>query len=59
MIAHRLSTIVNVDRIYVLDQGRIIESGRHAELISQNGQYAAMWKSYQESIDWKVGDEHA
>lgn len=43
VIAHRLSTIVGADCIYVMDQGRIVESGKHAELIRLNGIYAALW----------------
>ncbi|MFT3967661.1 MAG: ABC transporter ATP-binding protein/permease, partial [Sphingobium sp.] len=43
IIAHRLSTIVDADRIIVLDDGRIAESGRHSELLARNGLYAAMW----------------
>lgn len=44
VVAHRLSTIVRADRIYVLDQGRVIEEGSHRELIADNGIYAALWK---------------
>lgn len=44
MIAHRLSTIMHADRIYVLERGEIIESGRHAELLEQKGLYYAMWR---------------
>ncbi len=43
VIAHRLSTIENADRIVVMDKGRIVESGRHAELLQQGGQYAALY----------------
>jgi ATP-binding cassette subfamily B protein/subfamily B ATP-binding cassette protein MsbA len=44
VIAHRLSTIVNADEILVLDCGRIIENGVHAELLAKNGLYAKLWK---------------
>ncbi len=44
LIAHRLSTIMHADRIYVLEKGRIVESGGHLELINQKGLYYAMWR---------------
>ena len=44
LIAHRLSTIMHADRIYVLEKGHIIESGKHGELIDQKGLYYAMWR---------------
>ncbi|KAG1531369.1 hypothetical protein G6F50_016733 [Rhizopus delemar] len=42
-IAHRLSTIARMDRLVVMDQGRIVETGTHAELIAAGGLYARVW----------------
>ncbi|MBI3004125.1 MAG: ABC transporter ATP-binding protein [Ignavibacteriales bacterium] len=44
LIAHRLSTIMHADRIYVLEKGRIVESGKHKDLLDQMGLYYAMWR---------------
>lgn len=44
LIAHRLSTVRNADMIHVLDRGRIVESGRHDELLARNGLYADLWR---------------
>ena len=44
LIAHRLSTILHADRIFVLEQGHIVEQGRHDELLDQKGLYYAMWR---------------
>jgi ATP-binding cassette subfamily B protein len=44
LIAHRLSTILHADRIFVLEQGHVVEEGRHEELVSRKGLYYAMWR---------------
>lgn len=57
LIAHRLSTITNVNRIYVLKEGKIVESGNHTELVQKNGLYQHMWREYNQSVDWQIGKE--
>ena len=55
LIAHRLSSVTEVDRIYVLKNGQICQSGTHENLLSQDGLYAHMWKEFNKSVSWKVG----
>ena len=57
MIAHRLSTVANVDRIYVIQDGRLAESGTSGELLARNGLFRSMWENYQTSVQWKVEKE--
>ena len=55
MIAHRLSTVTGADRIFVLKDGKICESGKHEELAEKAGLYAQMWQEYNRAAQWKVG----
>ena len=55
MIAHRLSTVMNADKIFVMDDGKCIEAGRHDELMQSDGLYKRMFDEYSKSIEWKVG----
>ena len=62
VIAHRLSTIVGADEIIVIDQGRIVERGRHGQLLAANGLYASMWNRQREAQEAReklalIGDE--
>lgn len=55
MIAHRLSTVTDADRIFVLSDGKVEESGNHNELMDKGGLYKRMFDEYSRSIEWKVG----
>ena len=57
MIAHRLSTVAGADRIYVVKDGQIAESGSSRELMERGGLFARMWQNYQTSVQWKVQKE--
>ncbi len=57
MIAHRLSTVANADCIYVVEDGRIVESGTKDALCAKGGLFARMWREYQSSVRWKVAKE--
>ena len=59
LIAHRLSTVAHADRIFVLKDGQIAESGSFRELSEATGVFSSMWKDYQTSVQWKVAKEGA
>lgn len=59
MIAHRLSTIISAECIYVLEKGKIAESGTYNELMEKRGTFCHMWNEYNKSANWKVGKEGA
>ncbi|QAR34502.1 ABC transporter ATP-binding protein [Geovibrio thiophilus] len=54
VIAHRLSTVRNAGQIIVMDRGRITERGIHEELVSADGLYAKMWRTYSYMREWKI-----
>ena len=54
IVAHRLSTIRNVDKIFVINEGKIVESGTHDELTQNDGLFSRMWNEYNKSIAWKI-----
>ena len=54
VVAHRLSTVLDADQILVLDNGRIIERGRHDELVSAGGTYARFWQERLQARGWQL-----
>jgi ATP-binding cassette subfamily B protein len=54
IIAHRLSTIKQADQILVIDNGEIVERGKHGELLAKGGQYANLWQRRQTAKSWKL-----
>ncbi len=59
VIAHRLSTVVDAEEIVVLESGRVVERGRHADLLAREGVYADMWRRQQEAARHEVDAEAA
>jgi ATP-binding cassette subfamily B protein len=51
--------VQNVDRILVIDNGKIAEEGTHAELLEKGGLYKTMWDEYQQAVAWKIGTNNA
>ncbi len=58
VIAHRLSTIVDADEIIVLKGGEIVERGNHASLLRKNGEYAGLWNSQQQAVEYEEKLKH-
>jgi ATP-binding cassette subfamily B protein len=54
IIAHRLSTVRHADQILVVDKGRIVERGKHDDLIAAGGLYAKLWREQERTHGWKV-----
>ncbi len=59
MIAHRLSTVIGADRIVVIKDGKIADTGTHEQLKAKDGLYAEMWRQYNKAAKWKVGVSNA
>lgn len=59
LIAHRLTSVQDVDRILVIENGKIAEEGTHAELLNKGRIYKIMWDEYQKSIAWKIATKNA
>jgi len=57
MIAHRMSSVRNADKIYVVDNGEILEEGDHVTLTDKRGKYHAMVEEYNKAVSWKIGNK--
>ncbi|MDL2253545.1 ABC transporter ATP-binding protein/permease [Ruminococcaceae bacterium OttesenSCG-928-I18] len=57
IIAHRLATVRGADKIVVMDDGVVAETGRHDSLLAQKGRYARMWESYTSAIGWTITEK--
>lgn len=56
MIAHRLTTVTDCDKIFVMNDGNLVESGSHEELMNSKGLYSSMFQEFKNSIEWKVNN---
>ena len=54
MIAHRLKTVRNADQILVIDKGRIVQKGKHKELMNEDGIYRNFVSGRQKAVSWKI-----
>ncbi|MEA4847288.1 MAG: ABC transporter ATP-binding protein [Clostridiaceae bacterium] len=54
IIAHRLSTVRGADKILVIDEGRLVEEGRHDVLVTSGGKYSNMWRQYNSAMSWTI-----
>lgn len=59
IIAHRLSTVKNANNIIVMENGTVVEQGKHEELLLKQGRYATMWKTYNTTSSWMLHDQEA
>ena len=59
IIAHRLSTVTHADQILVIDQGKIVERGTHADLVDSRGLYEKMWNTYSRAREWTITSKGA
>ena len=57
IIAHRLGSIKDADKILVMNEGKLVESGTHSALLQKNGVYLDMWTRYTQSLEWGIGKE--
>ena len=57
MIAHRLSTVTGADKIFVLEEGRLVQQGSFVQLSQSSGLFGRMWNEYQQSVAWNVAKE--
>lgn len=59
VVAHRLSTIASADRIVVLDDGHVVESGRHEDLLADGRLYRRLWDQRARAARWRIGTDRS